>query len=80
MARSVGRTDGHIISRRENLADLLWPGKVQCRLLARRQVTEVIDRRSSVLLDKSLMVITRIVQPQDWRSVLINAVLGEVKY
>ena len=25
------------------LADLLWSGKVQCRLLARRQVTEVID-------------------------------------
>jgi len=24
-----------------HLADLLWSGKVQCRLLARRQVTEV---------------------------------------
>jgi hypothetical protein len=29
------------------LADLLWSGKAQCRLLARRQVTEVIDRQSS---------------------------------
>ena len=28
------------------LAALLWPGKVQCRFLARRQATEVIDRRS----------------------------------
>ncbi len=46
---------------------LLWSGKVQCRLLARRQVTEVIDRRNSLLLDKSLMVITRIFQLQDWR-------------
>jgi len=27
----------------------------------------VIDRRSSLLPDKSLMVITRIFQPQDWR-------------
>jgi len=35
------------------LADLLWSGKVQCRSLARRQVTEVIDRRSSWLLDKT---------------------------
>jgi hypothetical protein len=33
----------------------------------------VIDRRSSLLLDKSLMVITRIFQPQGWRQVLINA-------
>jgi hypothetical protein len=31
----------------------------------------VIDRRSSLLLDKSLMVITRIFQPQDWRQVPI---------
>ena len=36
-------------------------------ILARRQVTEVIERRSSLLLDKSLMVMTRIFQPQDWR-------------
>ena len=28
---------------------ICWPGKVQCRLLARRQVTEVIARRSSLL-------------------------------
>jgi len=32
------------------LATLLWSGKVQCRLLARRQVAELIDRRSSLLL------------------------------
>ena len=57
------------------LADLLWSGKVQCRLLARRQVTEVIGRRSSLLLDESFMVITRIFQPQDRRQVLMNAVL-----
>src|ERR1700683_3546987 len=37
------------------LPDLLWSGKVQCRLRARRQVTQMIDRRSSLLLDKSLM-------------------------
>jgi hypothetical protein len=35
----------------------------------------VIGRRSSLLLDESFMVITRIFQPQDWRQVLINAVL-----
>jgi len=27
---------------------------------------EVIDRRSSLMLDNSLMAITRIFQPQDW--------------
>ncbi len=31
------------------LADLLWSGKVQCRLLARQQVTEVIDQRAVAL-------------------------------
>ena len=36
----------------------------------------MIDRRSSLLLDKSLMVITRIFQPPDCRSVLINAVVA----
>ncbi len=56
------------------LADLLWSGKVQCRLLARRQVTEVIGRRSSLLLEESFMVISRIFQQQDRRQVLINAV------
>jgi putative oxidoreductase len=36
---------------------LLWPGEVQCRLPAGRRVTEVIQRRSSLLLDRNLMVI-----------------------
>jgi hypothetical protein len=39
---------------------------------------ELIDRRSGVLLDKILMVITSILQPQDWRQVQTNAETGEV--
>jgi len=31
------------------LATLLWSGKVQCRLLARRQVAELIDRRKQLV-------------------------------
>ena len=41
------------------MTDLLWSGKIQCRLLARRQVTQLIDRRSGLLLDVSFMTSTR---------------------
>jgi len=39
---------------------------------------ELIDRRSSILVNKILVVITRNSQPRDWRQVQTNTEAGEV--
>ena len=62
LARRFSLPSGSLLCALLYLLDLLRPGKVQCRLLARRQVTELIDRLTSMFLNKSCIVITRMLQ------------------
>ena len=62
------------------LVNLLWSGKVRCRLLARNQVAEMIVRRSRLLLYKNSMVTTGFFEPEDWPAGLRRGVNAQIAF